>query len=379
MARFTRFFMLLAFMLAMNTFSSSAKPAPGKPDFAYPEDVTAASEKSLAEALAACDYPKALSSIINMSLAQSAISADRLPAQIDRIEKLRDESSDPAFKALLNSLLARVYLDIYSDDRWKYDGRDLPLTPLPEDYTQWSGEQFKHHIASLVNLSLADADALKKIPLREWAGPVAVDNATLVYYPTLYDFIASSAIDRLESCLPNDWFLSFGLLTRSDVYVTRRLNASSPEITKILSLYADLLRFHENDIAPFIHTDIARIGFVADHVYADDESENVSTRRQQLMMDIYDRFRDSEYSGDVLNEMPIGSYTDVAEEADIAAPLDMSDEELMLRRYYDAVVRNIDRFPAYAGINCLKNILNSLNSRNISVRLPECADRKSVV
>lgn len=373
MARFTRFFMLLAFMLAMNTFSSSAKPAPGKPDFAYPEDVTAAGEKSLAEALAARDYPKALSSIINMSLAQSAISADRLPAQIDRIEKLRDESSDPAFKALLNSLLARIYSDVYNDDRWKYDGRDLPLTPLPEDYTLWSGEQFKHHIASLVNLSLADADALKKIPLREWAGPVAVDNASLVYYPTLYDFIASSAIDRLEICLPNDWFLSFGLLTRSDVYVTRRLNASSPEITKILSLYADLLRFHENDVAPFIHTDIARIDFVADHVYADDESDNVSTRRQQLMMDLYDRFRDSEYSGDVLNEMPIGSYTDVAGEAGVAAPLDMSDEELMLRRYYDAVVRNIDRFPAYAGINCLKNILNSLNSRNISVRLPECA------
>lgn len=373
MARFTRFFMLLAFMLAMNTFSSSAKPAPGKPDFAYPEDVTAAGEKSLAEALAARDYPKALSSIINMSLAQSAISADRLPAQIDRIEKLRDESSDPAFKALLNSLLARIYSDVYNDDRWKYDGRDLPLTPLPEDYTLWSGEQFKHHIASLVNLSLADADALKKIPLREWAGPVAVDNASLVYYPTLYDFIASSAIDRLEICLPNDWFLSFGLLTRSDVYVTRRLNASSPEIAKILSLYADLLRFHENDVAPFIHTDIARIDFVADHVYADDESDNVSTRRQQLMMDLYDRFRDSEYSGDVLNEMPIGSYTDVAGEAGVAAPLDMSDEELMLRRYYDAVVRNIDRFPAYAGINCLKNILNSLNSRNISVRLPECA------
>lgn len=373
MARFTRFFMLLAFMLAMNTFSSSAKPAPGKPDFAYPEDVTAAGEKSLAEALVARDYPKALSSIINMSLAQSAISADRLPAQIDRIEKLRDESSDPAFKALLNSLLARIYSDVYNDDRWKYDGRDLPLTPLPEDYTLWSGEQFKHHIASLVNLSLADADALKKIPLREWAGPVAVDNASLVYYPTLYDFIASSAIDRLEICLPNDWFLSFGLLTRSDVYVTRRLNASSPEIAKILSLYADLLRFHENDIAPFIHTDIARIDFVADHVYADDESDNVSTRRQQLMMDLYDRFRDSEYSGDVLNEMPIGSYTDVAGEAGVAAPLDMSDEELMLRRYYDAVVRNIDRFPAYAGINCLKNILNSLNSRNISVRLPECA------
>lgn len=373
MARFTRFFMLLAFMLAMNTFSSSAKPAPGKPDFAYPEDVTAAGEKSLAEALAARDYPKALSSIINMSLAQSAISADRLPAQIDRIEKLRDESSDPAFKALLNSLLARIYSDVYNDDRWKYDGRDLPLTPLPEDYTLWSGEQFKHHIASLVNLSLADADALKKIPLREWAGPVAVDNASLVYYPTLYDFIASSAIDHLEICLPNDWFLSFGLLTRSDVYVTRRLNASSPEITKILSIYADLLRFHENDVAPFIHTDIARIDFVADHVYAGDESDNVSTRRQQLMMDLYDRFRDSEYSGDVLNEMPIGSYTDVAGEAGVAAPLDMSDEELMLRRYYDAVVRNIDRFPAYAGINCLKNILNSLNSRNISVRLPECA------
>lgn len=373
MARFTRFFMLLAFMLAMNTFSSSAKPAPGKPDFAYPEDVTAAGEKSLAEALAARDYPKALSSIINMSLAQSAISADRLPAQIDRIEKLRDESSDPAFKALLNSLLARIYSDVYNDDRWKYDGRDLPLTPLPEDYTLWSGEQFKHHIASLVNLSLADADALKKIPLREWAGPVAVDNASLVYYPTLYDFIASSAIDRLEICLPNDWFLSFGLLTRSDVYVTRRLNASSPEITKILSIYADLLRFHENDVAPFIHTDIARIDFVADHVYDDDDSDNASTRRQQLMMELYDRFRDSEYSGDVLQEMPIGSYTDVAEEAGIAGPLDMSDEELMLRRYYDAVVRNIDRFPAYAGINCLKNILNSLNSRNISVRLPECA------
>lgn len=381
MVRFIRFLVMSTLVLAMNGFNADAKSSSSKPDFAYPETVTTDSEKKLNDAVAARNYPEAVTALINLTLAQSAISADRLPGQIKRIEALRDGSEDVAFRAVLNALLARIYVDVYNSDRWKYNQRDLPLDPLPEDYTLWSGAQFKNYISSLVTSSLSDADALKTIPITDWAGPIVADRLTVIYFPTLYDFIASSAIDRLKVCLPDDWFLSFGLLTRADVYIGRRINLNSSDVNRILSLYADLLRFHEHDTAPFIRNDIARIRFLLEHVYidTDDDRASVKTQTARVMMDLYDRFRNSEYSGDILQDIKIDNGEIAVENSVGESPLDMSDDELLFRRYYDAVVRNIEMFPAYHGLNCLKNIFNDLTRRELSVSVPRCVAPGAVV
>lgn len=390
MKRFSRFFIVFTVIFALAAaFTSGADAAvrPRKtskisamgksdsksPDFAFPEKVTKQSETDLRNAIASGNDPAAVSALINLTLAQVAVSADRIPASIARVEKELAAAKSPAMKAVLNSLLARIYLGVYNDNRWKYDRRELPLTPLPDDITEWSGDQFRARITELVDASLTDPAALQAVPLREWEGPVEVGREELVYYPTLYDFIAARAISDLTSILPSDFWVPLSLLARADLYVQRRMNASSPQVEEILSLYADLLRFHASDTAPFILADLNRIEFVADHVYASGAT-SPQLRETQLFMALYDRFRSSEYSGDILRRIPFGFSEDFAGENAAS-----EDTDIMRRRYYDALETNIRNFPAYSGINCLKNRLAELREQSVTVDIPEFAAPGSTV
>ena len=66
---------------------------------------------------------------------------------------------------MLTLLKARIYNDIYQDDRWKYDRREIPDTTLPDDYLLWSGRQFRARIMSLLDSALANPKPLHEARL----------------------------------------------------------------------------------------------------------------------------------------------------------------------------------------------------------------------
>ena len=99
-------------------------------------------------------------------------------------------------------LLADIYLDIYQADKWVYDHRELPAAPLPADYTEWSGKQFRSRIDLLCEEALSAADALKKAPIADYQSIIRADRLTRIFYPTLYDFAASFTIRTRKQLSP---------------------------------------------------------------------------------------------------------------------------------------------------------------------------------
>lgn len=136
--------------------TTGKKSTSDAPDFAFPEEVIKTSRADLDKALSSGDTGVAVRSLIQYTLAQTSIDTGRAAECIELIEKTRDGSTDPVFKAVLNTLLATVYSDIYSDNRWKYDRRSLPLTPRDKDFNLWSGEQFRQCILEHIDLALVD-------------------------------------------------------------------------------------------------------------------------------------------------------------------------------------------------------------------------------
>ncbi len=348
-------------LLFLNDVSATT---PKAPDFAYPKTVSLQAAKSLESALGKSDGPAITRALIDLYLADTRIDSDKAPQAIAKIDSISTASADPVLKAMLLTLEADIYSALYTQDRWKYDSRTLPATPLPADYKEWSGQQFRDRIVSLIDSSLKYTSELEKAPIDSYASVIDLGGSqgkgssnavavreTKIYYPTLFDFVTSKAISTLNTLGRIQPIFSWGLLTRHDVYLRQPFSKFDPVAAKILEIYSSLLSFHKPGTAPFINSDISRLEFVSSHVYSADGSPDA--RRLELLRDLYNENIASEYSGDVLIAIGIGD----------------SDRKWL----FDALNHNISTFAGYYRINNLRNMLLQLKRQSVSVEYPYTA------
>ena len=337
---------ILAILVILTTLSASAKNEVAKPDFAYPEKVSADAQKHLDKALASGDGRGVISSLINYTIAQSLIDKDCLPATVKHIEQIAQAEKDPCTRALLYTLLVDIYTDIFNDDRYKYDNRDNELLPLPDDILTWDAEQFRHKIVSLGNSALENADALQASPLKEYSTIINFDRETLIYYPTLFDFVARQIcvqIDRIyprsTNPMPQTWFCS------TQDFLKLEIPNAIPVQQLLLTTYKSLIRANINKVAPLISCEISRLTnpTISYSLIFDIVGETLRS--------LYDSFSNSEYSGDILLHFEVYN----------------NDTKWL----YNAVNNNIERFPQYHKLNCLKNLRASLIPQKISTEMSE--------
>lgn len=343
--------MLYAFVLSLSCVTMNATN-PKIPDFAYPKTVSQQSEKNLAAALRASDSPAVVRALIDYYLAQVSIDADKASEALRKIESVNSNSKDPALSSMLYLLRADIYFNIYNANRWKYDQRSVPLLPLPENYSLWSGEQFRNKILALTDSALSYADAIKNVPLNKYAADITTSAQTYIYYPTLYDFVANRSIVMLQSLSTVRRVFSWGLLVPHDVYLTSPYPESDQMVARILNLYAALLKVNEGRKASEINTDLHRIAFIYNRVYNRGASDDSESRLFALLRPLYEQNKSSEYSGDILNY--IGTNC-----ADV-------DKKWL----YSVIGENLASFPNYWGNNCLRNIRNNISQKSIMLNSP---------
>lgn len=343
--------MLYVFVSLLSYMTMNAT-SPKQPDFAYPKTVSAQSEKNLTAAMRTSDYPGVVRSLMDYYLAQVSIDSDKSSAALEKIKDVCAKEKDETLKSLLYLLQADIYLDIYQNNRWKYDERSVPLTPLPNDYNLWSGEQFRTEISALIDSSLTYSAAIKDVPLKKYASVINSDTQTFVYYPSVYDFVATKSIRILSSLSTHRRVFSWGLLVPNDVYLSAPFPKSDPIANRILQLYASLLQANKGRVAAEINTDISRIGFIYNRIYQTGSHSDASGKLMALLRPLYEDNKLSEYSGDVLEY--IGSNCSDADP----------------KWLYNAIEHNLAAFPAYRGKNCLLNIKNELSQKNVRIMTP---------
>lgn len=309
------------------------------PDFAYPKTVADDAGKRLDKAVASHDGSAAVRAAADLLLAEGAIGSDRLLETLPRITAASKKITDPAGRSLMALLIADVYSSIYQSNRWVYDSRKATIAT--DDIKQWSRQRFESAVDSLCGVALSEPTSLQQLPLGDYSQIVEADRETLVYYPTLYDFATYKVID-LRSDFISTWNCIPGMyLCQARAFTALpKVVPSSAEMTAILKTYSDWLAFHSDDVAPLINTDLSRIDFITRNLYLTD-AEN-SQRERTLKLDLYNRFKDSEYSGDILQSI--------------------NGDGLPAKEYHAMLTHNIHKFPAYHGVNCLKNIAHDLTA-----------------
>lgn len=341
------------FILLMGMFTAVAVWA-AVPDFAYPQTVSKQAQEMLDKAMKSGDGISIVRALANLGLAQGAIGNDRLPDVVKRIETIAQNEKNSVTHSLLCMLLADIYSDIYSNNRYLYDRREQPIEPLPQSYDQWNGRLFRNRISRLCADALSCSADLQMHKLSVYSSIINADSETLIYYPTLYDFAASFTIARLRSL--GDLYNVFSRLYLGDwqkFVAMPKFVPGSPEAVTILQTYSEWLKFHENDIAPLVNIDLQRIDFVTSGIY-NSSRDDASKQAFKLYKGLYGRYSNHECSGDIL----LAIYNHAGD----------YDKKTLFKE----MQRVLNVFPAFHRRGCLENALAQMSREELSVQSPTC-------
>lgn len=354
-------------LFSQSSMGQSASRGVKTPDFAYPRTVIKQSDKILSSAMRNGDDKTIVRSLLDYALAGSAIGNENIPKGIAKIDSVMGVSNDPVLRGMLSMLEAYIYNNVYAMNRWVYDQRNSPLEPVPADYDEWSGEQFRHRIESLLDVAIADSTALRAVPLRDYKGVITQDRQTEVYYPTLYDFVASQALTILEGW-GNDGHCFPLWMARSSADSAERFSVPSlkrdPRGEKILAIYSSLLSGVKRGSATDVNTRLARLMFLRSNVaegsdirYSSINPYNSLSR--SLYKELYESYLNdegkpsTEYAGDILLEIPFYG------------------EEDNNKGLYDTMTAFLNSWPGYWRRDCIRRSLNDMSRKRVNLNTPQ--------
>ena len=243
------------FILSQNTVNAAKTTVP---DFSKPQTVIKDSQKELSKAIAANNSPEIVASLINLTLAKSAIDNDSIQSSLNLISEVEaSKNNDPVLQSVLDMMKADIYSSIYNRNRWVYNSRELPLKPLNQDLFQWSGKQFGYVIDSLIIKSLSNHNQLASTPINDWKKVISIEKGSEKTFPTLLDFIGFKAISILKNRANGQ--IAARWLAPAKIFTNMPASSLSQPDSLIISTYQTLLQADAKYPASAIYTDLDRL------------------------------------------------------------------------------------------------------------------------
>ena len=292
---------------------------------------------------------------------------DEAPALIKDFEAYTEKSTDPAEKALLHSMTADLYAQLYQKDQWTINNRTVVTGFVPDDIKEWTKNIYfdkitKHLAASLENATvLQQTDALKFAVLLE----KGADSKTL--QSSLFDFLGSRRIQILEQLsqatsaknpLTNPELFGdvpqFVALSLDSVY------ASSVE-NHVVDTYRQLLAFRQNagNAPALLYVDLQRLKYLKEHT----EAVNSDSLYLAALNYLEKQYAANEAVVEVL-----------AEKANYYLANSNDDENKSNKKMaYDICSDGLKRFPNYKRIGLLSNIQKSIAHKTIGMSFNQVA------
>lgn len=354
-------FALLIVFSVMGQMRKGASASKNVPDFAFPDKVELTAMRNLDAALKSGNGPAVVNALVRAGLAKTAVSTDSLPVVIARIEAVAGKSDDMAVKSLLKLLQATIYTQIYQRDTYRIDRRPTIEGMAGNDYKQWSRKQFLEHVTALTGEALSHRETLLSIPLERYDAVVDYDRSSLVFYPTLYDFVAYRAVGCLERFDGRyegvfNPRLALQPMDRS-LYPLHIPGSVSGDI---LEIYASLVE-GRTDSAPAVMARRNQLEYLLPRIFgAGFEAPlwargggKTFSRDYEAYMNAYHECVSSPYAVELLLAIPTGNLSD-REKTELFGSLE----------------RFIADNPGYFNINGVKNLRNQLARKEVRMNVP---------
>jgi hypothetical protein len=231
--------------------------------------------------------PQAVKSLIYTVKYKQVLEEGGFEKVLESFETAISKSHFPA-KNILQSAAAELYWSYYEENRWRFSERTQMADPESKDIETWDLHRITQHATNLYRASLENTDSLQQTAIEPFAAILQEGNMSVVYRPTLYDFLAHRAIDffvKEEAYVtqPAYKFTLEGTEVFQPSSQFTRLNITSKDSLsgKLLALQTlqKLISFHLRDSSPdaLVDAEIKRFSFLhtnsvnelKDSLYAD--------------------------------------------------------------------------------------------------------------
>lgn len=274
------------------------------------------------------------------------------------------ETSFPE-KAIWESITAQLYWEYYQQNRWQILTRTKLQTKEPNpDFELWDAYQFYQTIGALYQSSIAAAQELEQINIKQYAPLLHTAINTASYRPTLYDLLAFRALSFFENDekdLTKPAFV-FTLKDKKSFAPATEFSALSFETKdvnslqkKALEIYQRLLQVHRDDENKdaFLDADLQRLAFVFNH--------NTHPNKKTFYIDALNQFANTSAKHPLAALALVRVQQMKLEEGDKANKVEIKNE----------LERIIKQYPSSEGETIAQNMLSEQLNKSLQLTAEE--------
>ncbi len=316
--------------------------------------------------------PQFVKAIIHKLKYKMAIEDD---ANVKIINELNEEIKQSAFpvKPVLQSMLADMCWMYYQNNRWKFYNRTETINFERDDISTWDLTTLINEVAKNYNLSLSNADSLKRTYLNLYA-PVIIrhDTAIRKFRPALYDFLAHRAVDFFINDESEVTKPVFQFQLDAEEYFANAKDFVKMEITTkdtsslkfhAIKILQELIEFHLDDenIEALVDVDLKRLKFV--------KNNSINPLKDTLYLTTLLELEKQSIKFPVSTEVSYEIASVYKSRGLKYNPLIGDNNKWLLKKAVETCEKAIKRFPkSYGAANC-KYLIATIKAKNLSFQL----------
>lgn len=136
------------------------------PDFNFPQTVYDNANQELEKALRSGDEARIVKALLEICSAETTISTDSADQCVILIDSI-SENLNNGWLAMARMLEASLIGEVYQNDKWTYEERELPASEIPAKMSLWDKSMFRTKIQNLIKDALAAAQINE--PIRNYS------------------------------------------------------------------------------------------------------------------------------------------------------------------------------------------------------------------
>jgi uncharacterized protein YfaS (alpha-2-macroglobulin family) len=289
-------------------------------------------------------------------------------SELQAMENYTATDDNQVEKAVLHSLLAKIYMQYFRQNQYTIDGRTILKGEKPEDIKEWSSNNFADTVTYHIQASLENATQLQSVPATIYAAIMETGKDSQQLQPTLFDFLCARGVETLATLNhPDDNGCNETLMNRLFEDVNRFVsqeNLNQPNKTNILNIYRQWLAFRikEKNEPALIYNDLKRLEYVFEN--------NCSPQKNQLYLHSLNQLYQKHISNEEVLEViaAIANYylSNEPNEDDNSSVASSNQKKLA----YALCREGITRFPKSKKTDILRSIIQNITLRDIHVNNP---------
>lgn len=127
------------------------------------------------------------------------LTPDSFYVNLKGLERWEEGTAKPIDRAILNSLIAGIYANYASDNRWQIRQRPDIIGEEPSaDIREWTGNMFVQRVIRYTTNALKDKQLLLETSSKHYVPFVELGNASEYYHHDMYHLLGSRGIDALQ-------------------------------------------------------------------------------------------------------------------------------------------------------------------------------------